>query len=96
VSSISRRNLQQGTAPDRVSFLDALRWLLTAAPGEEPPDLVINPRRPGRHEPRVIKDLQDTYRKMALPRAAMKKQLDRWRGRPKWMAFGTYLVFGGV
>jgi hypothetical protein len=74
---------RQGTTPDRVSFLDALRWLLTAAPGEEQPDLVINPRRPGRHEPRVIKDLQDTYRKMVLPRAAMKKHLDQWGGRPK-------------
>ena len=45
--------------------------------------LVINPRREGRHEPRVVKDLQDTYRKMVLPRAEMKKQPDLWRGRPK-------------
>jgi putative transposase len=74
---------RQNTTPGRVSFLDALRWLLTAAPGEPPPDLVINPRRPGRHEPRVIKDLQDTYRKMVLPRADMKKQLNQWGGRPK-------------
>lgn len=74
---------RQDTPPDRVSFLDALRWLLTAAPGESPPDLVINPPRPGRHEPRVIKDLQDTYRKMVLPRAVMKRQLHLWGGRPK-------------
>lgn len=74
---------RQRTTPDRVSFLDALRWLLAAAPGEPPPDLVINPRRPGRHEPRVIKDLQDTYRKMVLPRHVMKKQLHKWGGRPK-------------
>ena len=74
---------RQQTTPDRVSFLDALRWLLTAAPGEDLPHLVINPRRPGRHEPRVVKDLQDTSRKMALPRAEMKKHLDQWGGRPK-------------
>jgi len=74
---------RQRTTPDRVSFVDALRWLQTAAPGEAVPDLVINPRRPERHEPRVIKDLQDTYRKMVLPRAEMKKQLHKWGGRPK-------------
>jgi hypothetical protein len=74
---------RQRTTPDRMSFLDALRWLLTAAPAEPVPDLLINPRRPGRHEPRVIKDLQDTYRKMVLPRTAMKKQLHKWGGRPK-------------
>ena len=37
---------RQGTTPDRVSFLDALRWLLSAAtPGQVVPALVINPRR---------------------------------------------------
>ena len=41
-----------GHHPDRVGFLDALRWLLTAEPGEPVPDLVVNPRRAGRHEPR--------------------------------------------
>ena len=43
---------RQGTTPDRVSFTDALRWLLSAAaPGEDEPLLVINPRRgPGRAE----------------------------------------------
>ncbi len=68
---------QQGTTPDRVSFIDALRWLLSAAtPGEAVASLVINPRRPGRHEPRVIKDLQDSYRKMTLPRSQMRRRLD--------------------
>ena len=59
----------------RVSFLDTVRWLLTAKPGEEMPDLIINPYRPGRHEPRVIKDLQDTYRKMTTPRPKLRKAL---------------------
>lgn len=69
---------QQGTTPDRVSFLDALRWLLSeaATPGADVAPLVINPRRDGRHEPRVIKDLQDTYRKMTLPRKQMRRRLD--------------------
>ncbi len=67
---------RQGVTPDRISFIDTIRWLLTAAPGEEPPDLLINPPRPGRHDPRVVKDLQDTYRKMTRPRPEMRKRLD--------------------
>jgi len=69
---------RQGTTPDRISFIDALRWLLSAAaaPGEEVATLVINPRREGRHEPRVIKNLRDNYRKMTLPRTQMRRRLD--------------------
>ncbi len=68
---------RQNTTPDRISFIDALRWLLSAAtPGQGVTPLVINPRREGRHEPRVIKDLQDTYRKMTLPRSQMRRRLD--------------------
>ena len=72
-----RAAANQGTTPDRISFIDALRWLLSAAtPGQDVTPLVINPRREGRHEPRVIKDLQDTYRKMTLPRTQMRRRLD--------------------
>jgi hypothetical protein len=57
-----RAAARQGTTPDRVSFADALRWLLSAAPGEALLcDLVINPWRPGRHEPRAIKRPWDSY-----------------------------------
>jgi len=66
---------RQGVTPDRVSFLDAVRWLLSAAPGEELPALVVNPHRPGRHEPRVVKDREDTYTKMTRPRAELRKTL---------------------
>ena len=60
-----------------MSFTDALRWLLCAAvPGQDAAVLVINPRREGRHEPRVIKNLRDTYRKMTLPRAQMRRRPD--------------------
>jgi hypothetical protein len=74
---------RQKVAPDRISFLDTVRWLLSATPGAAVPKLLVNPKRPGRHEPRVIKDLQDTYRKMTVPRSQMKKHLARWAGRPK-------------
>lgn len=59
----------------RISFLDTVRWLLSAAPGEEMPELLINPHRPDRHEPRVLKDLQDTYRKMTKSRSELRKTL---------------------
>jgi hypothetical protein len=71
---------RQGTTPDRVSFVDALRWLTSAAASaagaDVPPPLVINPRRAGRDEPRVIKNLRDNYRKMTKPRAQMRRRLD--------------------
>ena len=58
---------------DRISFLDTVRWLLSAQVGEELPNLVVNRKRPDRHEPRVIKDLQDTYRKMSRPRNYLRR-----------------------
>lgn len=64
---------QQQVTPDRISFLDTVRWLLSARVGEEMPKLLVNPRRPDRHEPRVIKDLQDTYRKMGRPRSYLRR-----------------------
>jgi len=67
--------LRQKVDPERISFIDALRWLLHATPGAPLPNLIVNPLRPGRHEPRVIKDLQDTYQKMVKPRTQLRKEL---------------------
>jgi hypothetical protein len=66
---------RQKTTPQRISFIDAVRWLLSAEPGEALPKLVINPHRPDRHEPRVVKDREDTYTKMTRPRAQLRKEL---------------------
>lgn len=74
---------RQRVDPRRISFIDAVRWLCSADVGEPLPVLVVNPLRPDRHEPRVIKDLQHSYRKMVLPRCKLKQQLHLWRGRPK-------------
>jgi hypothetical protein len=68
---------RQGVEVDRISFVDTIRWLLSALPGEEMPVLVVNPSRPDRREPRVIKDLQDTYRKMTKPRPELRKALKK-------------------
>lgn len=68
---------RQRAEVDRISFVDTIRWLLSALPGEEMPKLIVNPERPDRHEPRVIKDLQDTYRKMTKPRHELRKALKK-------------------
>jgi hypothetical protein len=72
-----RAALAQGVDPYRISFIDTLRWLLSADLHEELPELVVNPHRPDRHEPRVVKDQQDTYTKMTRPRKTLRKELKR-------------------
>lgn len=65
---------RQGAADtNRVSFIDALRWLCSAiASGSRPAelqiDLVINPIRPGRWHPRVKKRRMKEYDLMTRPR----------------------------
>jgi hypothetical protein len=66
---------RHGVLPHRISFIDTVRWLLSASPGEPLPELLVNPHRPDRHEPRVVKDQQDSYTKMSRPRAELRKGL---------------------
>ena len=66
---------RQGVEADRVSFIDALRWLRGAEEGEEMPELVVNPLRPGRYEPRVRKRRPKQYPLMRKPRAELRKML---------------------
>jgi hypothetical protein len=63
-----RAAARQRVTPERVSFVDALRWLLTAAPGEDVPALVVNPTRAGRWCPRVLKHATRTFARMVRPR----------------------------
>ena len=60
---------------DRVSFIDALRWLRDAEDDEEVPELVVNPLRPGRSEPRCKKRRPKQYDLMRVPRAELRKRL---------------------
>ena len=60
---------------DRVSFIDALRWLRDAEGDEEVPELVVNPLRPGRSEPRCKKRRPKQYDLMRVPRAELRKRL---------------------
>jgi hypothetical protein len=66
---------RHGVEVDRVSFIDALRWLRDADEGEKMPELVVNPDRPGRYEPRVRKRRPKQYPWMQKPRAELRKML---------------------
>lgn len=66
---------RQGVDMRRISFISALRWLQTSAPGASLADLVINPHRPNRLEPRVRKRRPKEYPLMKKPRRQLKKEL---------------------
>lgn len=66
---------RQSVDPERISFVDALRWLATARPGDELPDLIVNPHRPGRVEPRVRKRRPKEFPVMKKPRAELRQLL---------------------
>jgi hypothetical protein len=70
---------RQEVEPERISFVDAWRWLRHARPDDELPDLVINPKRPGRVEPRVRKRRPKQFPLMKRPRAELRKALLRKR-----------------
>jgi hypothetical protein len=66
---------KQRVEPNRISFVDALRWLRNAEPGEELPRLKVNPDRPGRVEPRARKRRPKPYRLLNRPRAVLRQAL---------------------
>jgi hypothetical protein len=66
---------RQGVPPDRISFIDALRWLRTCRPGQERIALIVNPYRPGRIEPRVVKRRPKKYSLLTEPRHVLRKRL---------------------
>jgi hypothetical protein len=68
---------RQGVPLDRVSFIDALRWLRDAPADALLTPLVINPARPGRVEPRVLKRRMKKYKLMRKPREALRNALLR-------------------
>jgi Transposase DDE domain len=74
---MAQASRRQGVAPDRISFVDALRWLRHARPGEELPRLVVNPLRPGRAQPRVKKRRAKPYKLLTKPRDKLREALFR-------------------
>jgi hypothetical protein len=59
----------------RLSHVDAFRWLGSANEGEAVPKIVVNPDRPDRVEPRVVKRRPKEYDRMTRPRAELRRQL---------------------
>ncbi len=74
---------RQQVEPDRISFVDALRWLRHAEPGEELPRLNVNPERPGRLEPRARKRRPKQYDLLNKPRAVLRRKLLQGSPRKK-------------
>jgi hypothetical protein len=66
---------QQDVPAERISFVDALRWLAAARPGEALPRLRVLPRRPNRSEPRVLKRRPKPYDLMNPPRSVLHQAL---------------------
>lgn len=67
---------RQGVAPDRISFLDALRYLQSAAAADAPMALVVNPRRRRPAQPRRIKYVNFRYPTLRHSRAAYQQRLN--------------------
>ena len=70
---------RQEVAVARVSFADALKWMRHARPGDTLPELIVNPRRPDRTEPRCIKRRLKEYALMNKPRDVLRKRLRKQR-----------------
>src|SRR5262245_20936388 len=66
---------RQSREVERVSFVDALRWLVASDGAGELPALVVNPDRPGRVEPRVVKRRPKNFMSMTRTRAEWRKRL---------------------
>ncbi len=66
---------RQQVEVERMSFLDALRWLGAPDSGVPLAGLYINPSRPHRVEPRVKKRRPKTFPFMSKPRHVLRKHL---------------------
>jgi Transposase DDE domain len=60
---------------DRISFIDALRWLRDAQADSLLSPLLVNPARPDRIEPRVLKRRMKKFTLMKKPRRVLRKAL---------------------
>jgi hypothetical protein len=66
---------RQGVAVDRISFVDALRWLADAAYGATELRLRVTLYRPGRIEPRAVKRRPKEYDRLNQPREVLRNLL---------------------
>ncbi|HEY2881875.1 MAG TPA: IS4 family transposase [Pirellulales bacterium] len=67
---------QEQVRTPRVSFVDALRWLAEACRQPALPlQLILNPYRPGRHQPRARKRRPKQYDLLQVPRWQLRERL---------------------
>jgi hypothetical protein len=65
----------QKVAPERISLIDTIRWLIGTEGHDDVSVLSINRLRPGRVEPRVVKRRPKQYMRMRRPRSVLRKLL---------------------
>jgi hypothetical protein len=66
---------RQEVPVERISFVDAIRWLADAVDGNPTLELRVNPHRPNRFEPRAVKRRPKEYDRLNRPRAVLRKCL---------------------
>ena len=64
---------RQGVPPDRISFVDAMLWLLYSAPGTPQPKLEVNRCRTRRTQPRRLKNARHRFPQLNQPRSELCK-----------------------
>lgn len=72
---------RQEVPVSRISFIDAYKWMRHARPGDRLPNLIINPHRPERFEPRCRKRRPKKYVLMNKRRSVLRKLLKNKRKR---------------
>lgn len=76
VRLVMREAAQRQCVPvERISFIDALRWLADAIHGAAELRLHLLPYRPGRFEPRAVKRRPKEYNRLNQPRDVLRKRL---------------------
>lgn len=68
---------RRGVPPERISLLDTVRWLIGREGSDDASVLLVNPARPGRVEPRVVKRRPKQYFRLTKPRSELRKELPK-------------------
>ena len=68
---------RQAVPVERISFVDAARWLCQALAGSPILKLRVNPDRPGRGEPRAKKRRPKAYDLLNTPRRTLQEHLKK-------------------
>ncbi len=71
--------VRQGVPPERISFIDVVRYVATGQVDlDNLPRFIVNPYRPGRLQPRVVKRRPKQYPWLTYPRSEMVKRMQSW------------------